>query len=135
MVDANQNVVVQNDRASIVEFSTPSHKLVPGENDVPKNVIDENLKNKNGVVRSWFDKETGFLRIKRGVKKARHMQYDLSKVSDLRAKEIIENTDSREILVRWSKTESRPELKKAISDRLQKLSEPEESETGPNKEG
>ena len=115
------NVVVLNKRASRVEFSTPDFSLVPGENDVPKSVLDENMRNPNGVVRSWFDEDSGFLEIKKGAKRARALADDLSSVTEKRALEIVKGSENADLLRRWGRKEKRSPVKKAIIDRINAL--------------
>lgn len=122
-----ETVVVMNKRASgVVLIST---MLLPGENDVPRQEIEESIANPNGIVKSWFDEETGFLHVKRGAKKARPMAENLRNVTVERAKDIIGKTESADALRNWARGENRVGVNQALTKRMRELEQaPNEDE-------
>lgn len=119
----DENVVVMNHRASGVYFNSPTFALIPGENNVPKSVVDKNRDQKNGVVDGWFTMEPPILEIKSGKKKAQPLGNNLSGVAQPRALLLVETTENVGVLAQWRKAEKRPTVKQAITARLQMLSD------------
>lgn len=121
-MEQSANVVVVNARPSAVVLISTT--LVPGENDVPRQELEESIANPNGVVKGYFDDRTGFLSVKKGAKKARPLAQNLGKVSVERARDIIERTDDLSVLRQWSKGEKRPQVNQALTKRLRELEHP-----------
>lgn len=130
----SMNVVVVNRTPRIAVLGIGNVQLAPGENDVDRDVLQENLEHKNGVVKSWFDEDTGFLSVKKGAKKAHALADDLSQVNAARAIAIIEKTDNASVLNKWMKKEQRSTVNKAFTKRLAELlaanENPEKPATG-----
>lgn len=120
------NVVVLNTRASIVVVGT--HSLAPGENDIPREDLEAELKHPNGVVAEWFSEESGFLSVKAGAKKARPLAQSLTKLSVARAKDVIAKTDNAAVLQGYARSEKRSGVNKALTARIRELKAPPESE-------
>lgn len=114
-------VVVVNSKPRLAVMPAGNLQIMPGENDVDRALLQENMDNPNKVVKGWFDENTGFLSIKRGAKKARPIAEDLSQVNWQRAVEIIEKTDNPDVLMRWAKKEQRASVLKAFSKRFKEI--------------
>lgn len=124
-MEKDENVVVKNSQPRALHLSSPDFTLIPGENNVPKSVLQENINNPNGVVKSWFN--LNYLGIVKGVKTARPLAEDLGAVNATRAIEIVSKAENTQLLKTWSTKESRSTVLRAITKRLAELAPKKES--------
>ena len=130
----SMNVVVVNSTPRLVALGAGNVQLAPGENDVDRDVLQENLDHPNGIVAGWFDEDSGFLSVKKNAKKARALAADLSQINAARAIQTIEKTDNVDVLKKWMNKEQRSTVNKAFTKRLAELrtanDNPEKSAAG-----
>lgn len=123
------NVVILNHQPRALNMSSPDFTLIPGENDVPRDVLTENINNPNGVVKSWFS-DLRYCSILKGAKKAKALAADLSTKTAKEAIALIEKIEHISILKTWAGNENRSTVTKAITKRLGDLANPEEESSG-----
>ena len=134
MVANMQTVVIENRGANIIG-SPVGLRLVPGENDVPKDKWQAFKSAPHGVCQKLL--KTKQLRERTDLKSATPLIEKLSEVTDeMKAVAIVEQTKSVDLLKKWSNNDGRGRVQKAIMDRLTVLAVPTlQPEAQPNSGG
>jgi hypothetical protein len=125
----SETIVVYNSQPRLFEFGKPPFRILPGENDVPKDVLQANLDAPNGVVKTWF--KLGYLQVRKEVKKARPLAADLSQISATKARELVKTASNPSVLKTWAQKESRSTVLAAITKRLGELETAAEPQNEP----